>query len=81
MSPHINRSGLDDDVMPSAECLLPHAADQLEEGLMDEESEEEEVPEDLQHLGYDEQQRRIKLRSAYMLTVGTVMCSQLSTTT
>jgi hypothetical protein len=37
---------------------------------------EEEVPEDLQHLGYDEQQKRIKLRSAYMLTVGTVMCSK-----
>ncbi|KAH9150306.1 hypothetical protein AeRB84_006625 [Aphanomyces euteiches] len=35
------------------------------------EEEEEEVPSDLMHLSVDEQQKRIKIRAAYMMFVGT----------
>jgi Ca2+/Na+ antiporter len=39
----------------------------------DDEEEEEEVPEDLAHLSPEQQQRRIKIRSAWMMTVGTLL--------
>ena len=35
---------------------------------------EEEIPDDLQALSYTEQQRRIKFRSAWMITFGTALC-------
>jgi len=44
------------------------------EGSTDvEEEEEDEMPSDLEHLSPSEQQRRIKLRAAYMLGVGTIV--------
>merc|ERR1711916_283735 len=39
----------------------------------DDESEEEEIPEDLKLLSPEEQQRRIKLRSAYLMGLGTFL--------
>jgi Ca2+/Na+ antiporter len=39
----------------------------------EEEEEEEEVPEDLAHLSIAEQQRKIKIRAAYMMFIGTVL--------
>lgn len=40
-------------------------------GTVDDEEEEEEVPEDLAHLSYDDQQKAIKLRAAWMMALGT----------
>ncbi|KAF1333699.1 Ca2 :cation antiporter, partial [Globisporangium splendens] len=39
----------------------------------DEEEEEEEMPEDLAHLSIAEQQRKIKIRAAYMMFIGTAL--------
>ncbi|CAI5737285.1 unnamed protein product [Peronospora destructor] len=39
----------------------------------DDEEEEEEVPEDLAHLSIAEQQKKIKIRSAYMMFLGTAL--------
>lgn len=39
----------------------------------EEEEEEEEVPEDLAHLSISEQQRKIKIRAAYMMFIGTAL--------
>ena len=39
----------------------------------EEEEEEEEIPEDLAHLSPAEQQRKIKLRALYMMSVGTIL--------
>lgn len=39
----------------------------------DEEEEEEEVPEDLADLSIEEQQKQIKIRAAYMLSIGTAL--------
>jgi len=39
----------------------------------EEEEEEEEIPEDLTHLNYDQQMMRIKLRSAWMMGLGTLL--------
>jgi len=40
-------------------------------GMEDEEDGEEEIPEDLADLSYDDQQRAIKLRAAWMMALGT----------
>uniref|UniRef100_M4BED1 EF-hand domain-containing protein n=1 Tax=Hyaloperonospora arabidopsidis (strain Emoy2) TaxID=559515 RepID=M4BED1_HYAAE len=39
----------------------------------DDDEEEEEVPEDLAHLSIDEQQKKIKMRAAYMMALGTAL--------
>ncbi|KAF0683134.1 Aste57867_24822 [Aphanomyces stellatus] len=51
------------------------AADDDDDGniQVDDEEEEEEVPSDLLHLTVDEQQRRIKIRAATMMAVGTAV--------
>lgn len=49
---------------------VPATADNTED---EEEEEEEEVPEDLAHLSIHEQQRKIKMRAAYQMFVGTTL--------
>ena len=46
---------------------------QCEEDFEDDQ-EEEEMPEDLADLTPEEQQRRIKVRAAYMMGLGTLLC-------
>lgn len=41
--------------------------------LDDDDEEEEDIPHDLTHLSFEEQQRRIKIRSLYMMSIGTMV--------
>lgn len=64
-----------------SKSIDPHAVHQLKAVLAsegEEDEEHEEVPEDIKDLSPEEQQRRIKFRSAWMMTLGTVIVLVIS---